>query len=85
MNKTIGRITMALHYFCRHCGVKVGSIDKISLYSESLGFHHLTDHERQEMITYQSNGDIHVKTICEDCQEALERNPDLHQYENFIQ
>jgi hypothetical protein len=76
---------MALHYFCRHCGVKVGSIDRVSLYSDSLGFHQLTDEERQDMISYESTGDIHVKTICEDCQESLDRNPDLHQYERFIQ
>lgn len=76
---------MALHYYCRHCGTNVGSINRISLFSESLGFHQLSDQERTEMIAYQSNGDIHVKTICEDCQEALERNPDLHQYESFIQ
>ncbi|MEH7236339.1 anti-sigma-F factor Fin family protein [Bacillus sp. JJ1562] len=76
---------MSLHYHCRHCGVKVGSIDSLSLHSESLGFHQLTDQERQEMISYQTNGDIHVKTICEDCQEALQRNPDYHQFESFIQ
>jgi len=76
---------MALHYHCRHCGVKVGSIDQISLDSEHLGFNQLTDDERQDMINYQPNGDIDVKTICEDCQEALERNPELHQYDNIIQ
>ncbi|QGQ43933.1 anti-sigma-F factor Fin family protein [Metabacillus sediminilitoris] len=76
---------MALHYHCRHCGVKVGSIDSISVSSEQLGFHQLSNDERQEMITYQDNGDMHIKTICEDCQDALNRNPDLHQYESFIQ
>ena len=76
---------MALHYHCRHCGVKVGSIDSISVSSEQLGFHQLSNDERQEMITYQNNGDMHIKTICEDCQDALNRNPDLHQYESFIQ
>jgi hypothetical protein len=76
---------MALHYHCRHCGVKVGSIDSISVSSEELGFHQLSNDERQEMITYQDNGDMHIKTICEDCQDALNRNPDLHQYESFIQ
>lgn len=80
-----GRIYMALHYNCRHCGVKVGSIDSLSLHSESLGFHLLTDQERQQMISYNQDGDILVKTICEDCQEALDRNPELHQYETFIQ
>lgn len=76
---------MALHYNCRHCGVKVGSLDSVSLYSESLGFHQLSNEEREDMISYEQNGDIHVKTICEDCQEALDKNPDLHQYESFIQ
>ncbi|MFY0761123.1 MULTISPECIES: anti-sigma-F factor Fin family protein [Metabacillus] len=76
---------MALHYKCRHCGVNVGTIDSVSVYSEQLGFHHLSQEERQEMISYESNGDILVKTICEDCQEALERNPDYHQLQRFIQ
>jgi hypothetical protein len=76
---------VSLHYYCRHCGTKVGSLDKLSLHSESLGLHQLTDDERREMVSYESSGDIHIKTICEDCQEALERNPDYHQYESFIQ
>ncbi|WP_299093045.1 anti-sigma-F factor Fin family protein [uncultured Metabacillus sp.] len=76
---------MALHYHCRHCGVKVGSIDKMAVSSEQLGFDHLSDEERQEMITYQQNGDIQIKTICEDCQDALNRYPEFHQYESFIQ
>ncbi|MCM3164655.1 anti-sigma-F factor Fin family protein [Metabacillus litoralis] len=76
---------MALHYYCRHCGVKVGSLENQSLSSQQLGFDSLTNDERQEMITYQQNGDMHVKTICEDCQDALHRNPDLHQVDNLIQ
>lgn len=64
---------MALHYYCRHCGVKVGSLDESAVQSEALGFHHLTNEERNDMISYRENGDLHVQTICEDCQEALER------------
>ncbi|ANB59004.1 hypothetical protein GFC29_2807 [Anoxybacillus sp. B7M1] len=76
---------MALHYYCRHCGVKIGTISQVPIYSEQLGFHHLTEEERLDMISYLPNGEIHVKTICEDCYEALERNPELHQCEKFIQ
>jgi len=76
---------VAIHYNCRHCGHRVGTIEKERVYTEQLGFHQLTDSERQEMIAYQQNGDIHVKTICEDCQEALERNPAWHETESFIQ
>jgi hypothetical protein len=85
-DKTIRRfLVMALHYYCRHCGIKIGTIDAVSLRSEQLGFHRLTEKERLEMIDYLPNGDIYVKTICEDCQEALDRNPDFHQCEKFIQ
>ena len=76
---------MSIHYYCRHCGVKVGMIDRMSLYSEELGFHHLNDEERVDMISYEDNGDIQVKTICEDCQEALDRNPHFHENQTFIQ
>lgn len=76
---------MSIHYNCRHCGVKIGSIDRMSIHSESLGFHQLNDEERKDMINYQENGDIHVKSICEDCQEALDRNPHFHENQTFIQ
>ena len=76
---------MALHYYCRHCGVKVGSLDESAVQSEALGFHHLTNEERNDMISYRENGDLHVQNIWEDCQGGLERNPDYHQYHTFIQ
>jgi len=85
MIHTGGTFQMALHYYCRHCGTKVGVIDKHSLYSHQLGFQQLTETERDEMIHYQNNGDIHVQTICEDCHEALQRNPDYHGLDKFIQ
>ncbi|KAA0543712.1 anti-sigma-F factor Fin family protein [Bacillus sp. BGMRC 2118] len=76
---------MSIHYNCRHCGVTIGSIDRMSIHSEELGFHQLNDEERLDMINYQENGEIHVKSICEDCQEALDRNPHYHENQTFIQ
>jgi hypothetical protein len=76
---------LAIHYHCRHCGTKIGSIEKTSVNSESLGLHKLTDQERHEMINYDNSGDIFITSICEDCQEALERNPEYHQYDFLIQ
>lgn len=75
---------MAIHYHCRHCGTKLGTIEKTSIYSETLGIHKLTEEERQEMVAYDQNGDIRITAICEDCQEALERNPEFHQYDFLI-
>ncbi|WP_071458814.1 anti-sigma-F factor Fin family protein [Bacillus massilinigeriensis] len=75
---------MAIHYHCRHCGVKIGSLENISYDSGSLGIDKLTDAERQEMVSYEGSGDIHIKSICEDCQEALDRNPDFHEHDYLI-
>ncbi|WP_110926085.1 anti-sigma-F factor Fin family protein [Bacillus massiliglaciei] len=75
---------MALHYHCRHCGTKLGTLEDQRLSSEELGFHQLTDTDRQEMIEYDSSGDIHVKAICEDCHESLQRNPELYQNDYII-
>ena len=75
---------MAIHYHCRHCGVKIGTLDYDSIESERLGFHKLNDEERQDMITYNYNGDLQIKSICEDCQESFERNPEYYQNDFLI-
>ncbi|MCQ6268506.1 anti-sigma-F factor Fin family protein [Fictibacillus sp. WQ 8-8] len=76
---------MAIHYHCRHCGKHVGSLEHQNLTSEQLGFHELTSEERQAMLEYDKQGHLQVKTICEDCHEALERNPDYYALHSFIQ
>ena len=75
---------MAIHYECRHCRTKLGAIEQ-QVGSESLGFNHLTSSERTDMLTYDANGDIHVNVICEDCHEALTRNPDFYALDKIIQ
>ncbi|MEK3888942.1 anti-sigma-F factor Fin family protein [Bacillus sp. FSL K6-3431] len=75
---------MLIHYQCRHCAAKMGTIEGVSLNIEQLGIHLLTNEERQEMVAYHSNGDIHIQAICEDCHETLLKNPDLHQYDYLI-
>ncbi|WP_062051232.1 anti-sigma-F factor Fin family protein [Bacillus sp. JCM 19034] len=75
---------MAIHYQCRHCQAKVGTIEE-SIDAQRLGFNTLTSHERTEMVSYLDNGDIHVKVICDDCHEALLRNPDLYEVDHVIQ
>lgn len=75
---------MPIHYYCRHCTAKMGTIEEESLFTEQLGIHTLTNEERDEMVSYGADGDIHIQAICEDCQEAFEKNPDLHQYDYLI-
>ncbi|WP_088105935.1 anti-sigma-F factor Fin family protein [Halalkalibacter urbisdiaboli] len=75
---------MSIHYKCRHCGTSVGQLTE-HVDADALGFHHLDNEERTDMVSYEANGDIHVKVICEDCHEALTRNPEFYELESFIQ
>ncbi|EGL81863.1 hypothetical protein CathTA2_2648 [Caldalkalibacillus thermarum TA2.A1] len=66
---------MAIHYVCRHCGLKLGEINA-PVTEEQLGFHTLNPEEKQDILLYQENGDIVAQVTCEHCQEAIERNPE---------
>lgn len=79
-----GVLVVAIHYQCRHCQAKVGTIEQ-SVDAERLGFDMLTSVERAEMVSYLDNGDILVKVICDDCHEALLRNPDLYEVDHVVQ
>ncbi len=50
-----------------------------------LGFNQLSGQEKEEMIQYHDNGDIHVKTICESCEDTLGQHPQYHELDFFIQ
>lgn len=76
---------MSIHYHCRHCGIKLGTLEQQFIETEKLGLHKLTDEERHEMVSYQSNGDVFIKSICEDCHESLAKNPELYQNDFLIQ
>ncbi|KLV22214.1 DUF2757 domain-containing protein [Niallia circulans] len=75
---------MAIHYHCRHCGVHMGTLDTESIAANRLGFDHLSDEDRSEMIQYHQTGDIEVKSICEDCQESLSKNPGYYENDYLI-
>ena len=76
---------MSIIYSCKHCGNVVGQLDQQVIDKEVLGWNELTAEDRKEMIQYQNNGDISIRIICEDCQESLEKNPNYHELDYFIQ
>ncbi|MBM7573153.1 anti-sigma-F factor Fin family protein [Aquibacillus albus] len=76
---------MAIVYNCKHCNSLIGQLDQQMIDTQALGWNDLSVEDRNEMIQYKGNGDIHIKTICEDCQESLEKNPNYHELDYFIQ
>lgn len=76
---------MTIIYLCRHCGQKIGSIEQQVMDSSILGFDQLSVKDKEEMITYKSNGDMHIRVICENCEDALGHHPHYHELDFFLQ
>ncbi|MFD1849259.1 anti-sigma-F factor Fin family protein [Oceanobacillus bengalensis] len=76
---------MSIVYKCRHCGHEVGKLENQVIDTSLLGFEQLSVQEKREMIQYQDNGDVFVRTICENCEESLGRYPEYHELDFFIQ
>jgi hypothetical protein len=68
---------MSVKYICRHCLTFMGEINNGAISEHQLGFHFLTPEERRDIISYNIDGDVTVKVVCDYCREALEANPEL--------
>ncbi|SHG40769.1 anti-sigma-F factor Fin family protein [Ornithinibacillus halophilus] len=76
---------MSIIYKCRHCGHILGQIDEKIIDTSILGWNKLSNEDKKEMIQYQSDGDVHIQTICENCEDVLGQHPEYHELDNFIQ
>lgn len=76
---------MSIVYKCKHCEHVIGQLDQHVLRTSSLGWDQLTNEDKMNMIHYQENGDVHIQTICENCEESLGRHPQYHELDFFIQ
>lgn len=76
---------MAVNYICKHCKTLMGVIQETDVSEQRLGFHFLTPEERNDIISYNSSGDVTVNLVCDYCAEALKANPDLLLVSNPLQ
>jgi len=76
---------MAIIYRCRHCGHVIGSLIEPVVSTSMLGIDRLTAVEKRHMVQYQVNGDIHIVSICESCEDTLKQHPNYFELEYFIQ
>ncbi|HLR66660.1 anti-sigma-F factor Fin family protein [Virgibacillus alimentarius] len=76
---------MSIVYKCRHCGHVIGEIEEQIVDTSMLGWDKLSIEDKKEMINYNSNGDIHIHAICENCEDTLGQHPQYHELDFFIQ
>ncbi len=76
---------MAIIYRCRHCGHTIGVLKQQVISTSSLGWDALSAQDKRQMIQYKENGDVHIYSICENCEDTLTQYPDYYELEYFLQ
>ncbi|MCR8645866.1 anti-sigma-F factor Fin family protein [Paenibacillus sp. N1-5-1-14] len=76
---------MTIKYMCPHCQTNLGEIQGSAVTEYQLGFHFLTPEERSDIISYDLDGDVTVRVVCDYCKEALHTNPELSLIGNPLQ
>lgn len=80
-----GGLQLAIVYKCNHCEHVVGIINQKVVDPATLGWNNLSPDEQHRLITYEVEGHITVKTICESCEQTLKSHPEYHALDHFIQ
>ncbi len=75
-----------VHYHCRHCETEVGSLPFESA-KEALALIEKLDENvsGEEFLTYQKDGTVIVRCICEQCEKALQQFPDYYTLKKWLQ
>jgi len=76
---------MAIVYKCKHCKHTIGKIEQQIVSTSMLGWDRLSIQEKEKMIQYKENGDVHVQAICENCEDSLGQHPTYYELEYFLQ
>ena len=76
---------MSIVYKCRHCGHIIGRLDQQVVTTSMLGWDNLSPKDKERMIQYKENGDVHIQSICENCEDSLRQHPVYYELEYFIQ
>lgn len=69
---------------CRHCKFVIGQLQHSEMTTSMLGLDELTPDDKRKMVHYQPNGELHIYTICESCEESLAQHPKYHELDFFI-
>lgn len=75
---------MSIIYKCRHCGHRIGSLEHQIVTTSMLGWDKLNTQDKQRMIQYKDNGDVHIQAICESCESSLDEHPNYYELEYFL-
>lgn len=62
---------MQVYYHCDRCGSPVAQLDLEVIDETKLGLDCLTHEQRNDIISIDEAGTMHIKTLCDHCIEAM--------------
>lgn len=75
---------MAVHYKCSYCQKAMATLEEPYTFDD-LGISNLHESDQEDIVRLTNKGDVHIASICEDCHEAFQLNPLLHETQQVIQ
>lgn len=62
---------MRVYYHCDRCGAAVAQLELESIDETKLGLDCLTHEQREDIISIDETGMMHIKTLCDRCIETM--------------
>jgi hypothetical protein len=76
---------MAIRYTCRHCETEIGTLPFESAQETILLLQKMDEGEAEQFLTYEKDGKLTVRCICEQCEQSLRSFPDYYTLKKWLQ
>ncbi|MHA6260521.1 anti-sigma-F factor Fin [Sporosarcina sp. CAU 1771] len=76
---------MAIRYTCKHCEIEIGSLPFESAKDTVQLLQKMDETEEERFLTYEKDGALTVRCICEQCEQSLLTFPDYYTLRKWIQ
>ena len=76
---------MAIRYTCRHCETEIGTLPFESVKETILQLQKMDEGEEEHFLTYEKDGALTVRCICEQCEQSLRTFPDYYTLNKWLQ
>ncbi|KXH86823.1 anti-sigma-F factor Fin [Sporosarcina sp. HYO08] len=76
---------MAIRYTCRHCDTEIGSLPFESAKELIVEIQQLDEGKGERFLTFENDGEVTVRCICEQCEQSLRTFPDYYTLAKWLQ
>ncbi|MBE1556180.1 anti-sigma-F factor Fin [Sporosarcina limicola] len=76
---------MAIRYTCRHCETEIGTLPFESAKETVLQLQKMDEGKEERFLTYDRDGALMVRCICEQCEQSLRSFPDYYTLNKWLQ